>query len=130
MFPYRGSSLGPCLAHWQDLFEGQPYWGPEGGEWTWSRGRPKPLSLSNSAGPLGLWLAADTLSPAWLFQKVGDSHLEKPAGAFFFFWKLRWRAVVEEVWLVPGDRCVLVQLTGWGQRLGVRAMAMEVVSEK
>lgn len=58
-----------------------------------------------------MWLAADTLSPAWLFQKVGDSHLEKPAGAFFLFWKLRWRALEEEVWLVPGDRCVLVQLT-------------------
>ena len=35
------------------------------------------------------------------------------------------------VWLVPGDRCVLVQLmVSLGQSLGFRAMAMEVVREK
>lgn len=36
---------------------------------------------------------------------------------------------MEVVWLVPGDRCVLVQLmVSLGQRLGFRAMAMEVAS--
>lgn len=55
-----------------------------------------------------MWLAVDTLSLAWLFEKVGDFHLEKPE---ILIWKLRWRALEEEVWLVPGDRSVLVQLT-------------------
>lgn len=43
---------------------------------------------------------------------------------------MRWRAL-EVVWLVPGDRCVLVQLmVSLGQSLGFRAMATEVVREK
>lgn len=51
-------------------------------------------------------------------RKGGTLTFEKPAGAF---WKLRWRAL-EEVWLVPGDRCVLVQLmVRLGAEIGVQS---------
>ena len=84
--------------------------GPGMGE-AQERGEAQATALCVSAWPLGScgYLRTPRAWPGHP-RKWGALTFEKPAG--LFFWKLGLRAL-EEVWLVPGDRCVLVRLTVW-----------------